>query len=38
MLIIERTITGYNILDTHEKLVNLDPEEKEIQGRSGDRI
>ena len=26
MLIIERTIMGYDILDTHEKLVNLNPE------------
>ena len=28
MLIIERTIAGYDITDTHEKLVNLNPEER----------
>ena len=28
MLIIERTIAGYDVLDTHEKLVNLNPEER----------
>ena len=28
MLIIERTIAGYDISDTHEKLVNLNPEER----------
>ena len=28
MLIIERTIVGYDIPDTHEKLVNLNPEER----------
>jgi hypothetical protein len=28
MLIIERTITGYDIPGTHEKLVNMDPEER----------
>ena len=28
MLITERTIAGYDILDTHEKLVNLNPEER----------
>ena len=28
MLITERTITGYDIPDTHEKLVNLNPEER----------
>jgi hypothetical protein len=28
MIIIERTIAGYNILDTHEDLVNLNPEER----------
>ena len=28
MLITERTIAGYDIPDTHEKLVNLDPEER----------
>ena len=28
MLIIERTIAGYDIPDTHEKLVNLNPEER----------
>ena len=28
MLIIERTITGYDIPDTHEDLVNLNPEER----------
>ena len=28
MLITERTIMGYNIPDTHEKLVNLNPEER----------
>ena len=38
MLITERIIVGYDILDTHEKLVNLNPEERKIQGRSGDRI
>ena len=38
MLIIERTITGYDIPDTHEDLVNLNPEEREILGRSKNRI
>jgi len=28
MLIIERTITGYDIPDTHQDLVNLNPEER----------
>ena len=28
MLIIERTIAGYDIPDTHEDLVNLNPEER----------
>jgi len=28
MLITERTITGYDIPDTHEDLVNLNPEER----------
>ena len=28
MFITERTIIGYNIPDTHEKLVNLDLEER----------
>jgi hypothetical protein len=28
MLLTERTITGYDIPDTHEKLVNLNPEER----------
>ena len=28
MLITERTITGYDMLDTHEKLVNLNSEER----------
>ena len=28
MLITERIIVGYDILDTHEKLVNLNPEER----------
>jgi len=28
MLIKERTVVGYDIPDTHEKLVNLDPEER----------
>ena len=28
MLITERTIMGYDIPDTHEKLVNLNPEER----------
>jgi hypothetical protein len=28
MLFMKRTIVGYNILDTHEKLVNLNPEER----------
>jgi hypothetical protein len=28
MLFTKRTIVGYNILDTHEKLVNLNPEER----------
>ena len=28
MLITETTIMGYDILDTHEKLVNLNPEER----------
>ena len=28
MLIIEKTITGYDIPDTHEKLVNLNPEQR----------
>ena len=28
MLITERTIVGYDIPDTHEKLVNLNPEER----------
>ena len=28
MLITERTIAGYDIPDTHEKLVNLNPEER----------
>ena len=28
MLIIERTIAGYDIPDTHEKPVNLNPEER----------
>ena len=28
MLIKDRTITGYDIPDTHEKLVNLNPEQR----------
>ena len=28
MLITERTITGYDIPNTHEKLMNLNPEER----------
>jgi hypothetical protein len=28
MLITERTIMSYDILDTHEKLVNLNPEQR----------
>jgi hypothetical protein len=28
MNLIERTIAGYNILDTREKLVNLNPKER----------
>jgi hypothetical protein len=28
MLLTERTITGYDIPNTHEKLVNLNPEER----------
>jgi hypothetical protein len=28
MLLIERTIAGYNIPDTHEHQVNLSPEER----------
>jgi hypothetical protein len=28
MLITKRTIAGYDILDTHEKLVNLNPEQR----------
>ena len=28
MLITERTIAGYDIPDTHEKLVNLNPEQR----------
>ena len=27
MHLTERVITGYNVLDTHDRLVNLDPED-----------
>jgi hypothetical protein len=30
ILLTERTIVGYNIPDTHEDLVNLNPEHNEI--------